>query len=363
MAKRRKLPNGTGSIERVKLTPQGKTRLNQYRARLPQKKGRKDIGFYKTYNDALEALIHYEEPAPIVTFKDLYYKYQSSNEYKKVTFKTQQRYNTSFARFEEVHDKNISDIIYSDLQDILDQMELDGYEKPLGNGEYKHMEYSKSSIERLKQLCSKIYKLAVKNNLVQLDLSTYLEVGGVGVRRKKEIFSTEEIERLYQSIPKNYNAMHVLILIFTGMRSGEYINLKTSNIDLSKNVITDFGEKTEAGKQRKMFIHPKIKPIIEILIKDSQTGYIVEYIKKDGEKIQSNPTTFNKSIYYPALEKAGIKKKIPYSCRYTFATIAHQSGVSDKALQKLMGHTDFSITANSYIQDLDEYIYKELQKI
>ena len=35
MAKRRKLPNGTGSIERVKKTPQGKTRLNQYRARLP----------------------------------------------------------------------------------------------------------------------------------------------------------------------------------------------------------------------------------------------------------------------------------------------------------------------------------------
>ena len=29
MAKRQKLPNGKGSIERVKLTPQGKTRLNQ----------------------------------------------------------------------------------------------------------------------------------------------------------------------------------------------------------------------------------------------------------------------------------------------------------------------------------------------
>jgi len=33
--KRRKLPNGTGSIEKVELTPQGKKRVNQYRARLP----------------------------------------------------------------------------------------------------------------------------------------------------------------------------------------------------------------------------------------------------------------------------------------------------------------------------------------
>ena len=60
--KRRKLPNGTGSIERVKLTPQGKTRINQYRARLPKAKGRKDIGFYKIYNDAMDALINYTEP-------------------------------------------------------------------------------------------------------------------------------------------------------------------------------------------------------------------------------------------------------------------------------------------------------------
>ena len=66
--KRRKLPNGTGSIERVKLTPQGKTRVNQHRARLPKSKGRKDIGFYKTYNDAMEALINYQEPTPLKSY-------------------------------------------------------------------------------------------------------------------------------------------------------------------------------------------------------------------------------------------------------------------------------------------------------
>lgn len=59
MAKRRKLPNGTESIERVNKTIQGKTRLSQYRARLPAKytkdwkKIQKDIGFFKTYNEAL----------------------------------------------------------------------------------------------------------------------------------------------------------------------------------------------------------------------------------------------------------------------------------------------------------------------
>lgn len=360
--KRRKLPNGTGSIEKVELTPQGKKRVNQYRARLPKKRGRKDIGFFKTYNLALDALINYKEPEPLVTFKELYIRYKATNDFKKISKKTKNIYERSYARFEELHDMDIHDIKYSDLQDVLDQMELDGYEK-VKDGQLKHYEYSKSSIERLKHLVSKIYTLAIKNDIIQLDLSKYLEVGGVGIRRKKEIFTKEEIEKLYSSIPTNPNAMHILNLIFTGFRTGEYLNLQKDKVLLKKNQIIDFGEKTEAGRTRKMFIHPKIKDIMTYLVKESKLGYIVESQKPDGEIYIPSDTTFYKKIYYPALEKAGIKKKIPYSCRYTFATIAHQSGVDDKALQKLMGHTDFALTANSYIQDLDDYIYQELQKI
>lgn len=361
--KRRKLPNGTGSIERVRLTPGGKTRVKQYRARLPKSMGRKDIGFFKTYNEAQDALINYTEPKPIVTFGELYNRYTKSTAYLKISDRSKRRYDTAFARFEELHDTSIHDIKFSDLQDVLDQMELEGYNKPLGNGHYKHMDYSKSTIKRLKHLVSKVYDIAVKNDIIQLDLSKYLEVGGVGIRRKKEIFTREDIEKLYSSIPHNPNAMHILNLIFTGMRTGEYLNLKTENISLSENLITNFGEKTEAGRSRKMYIHPKIKDIMVYLTDKSDTGYIVEATKEDGEIYSPSDTTFYKKIYYPALQKAGIEKKIPYSCRYTFATIAHYSGISDKALQKLMGHTNFNITANSYIQDLDDYIWQEFSKI
>lgn len=360
---RRKLPNGTGSIERVLLTTKGKKRVSQYRARLPKSKGRKDIGFYKSYNLALEALINYKAPAPEITFKEIFDQYKKSNDFLTVSPKTQRRHETSFQRFEELHDMNIHDIKYSDLQNVLDQMELEGYEKSLGNGEYTHMEYSQNSIKRLKIVASKIYKRAIKDNLIQLDLSTYLEVGGVGIRRQKETFTKDEIEKLFKSIPNNPNAMHILVMIFTGMRTGEYLYLKANKIDLDKNQITDFGEKTDAGKSRKMYIHPRIKDIIKYLISQSQTGNLVEVKKPTGETYVPSDTKFYKDIYYPALEKAGIKRKIPYTCRYTFATIAHQSGVSDKALQKLMGHTDFAVTANSYIQEYDDYLYKELQKI
>lgn len=145
------------------------------------------------------------------------------------------------------------------------------------------------------------------------------------------------------------------------MRTREYISLTKDKINFDKNEITHFGIKTEAGQNRKMFIHPRIRKTFIELSLESKSGAIVEY---DGKPISYNAQFYNK-IHYLTLKKAGVKRKIPYSCRYTFATIAYISGVDKKALQNLMGHTNFGITANSYIQNngLDEFIYKELKKI
>lgn len=366
MAKRRKLPNGTGSIERVKKTVQGKTRLSQYRARLPAKytkdgkKIQKDIGFFKTYNEALEALLNYKEPAKPVTFEQLYNQFKNTNRFNKLTQKTKNRYDNAFSKFESIHNTNIADITYTQLQAPLEEMEQEGYVKKINN-ELVKKDYSKDSIDRLRTVAKQVYTLAIKENIINYNLAAELEVGGLGVQREKEIFNKEEIETLFKSIPYNENAMHILILIFTGMRPGEYRLLEKPSIDLENNKIEDFGIKTETGKKRTMYIHPKIKPILEYLIKKSTTKYLVE--TESTKKAPVSDSYFNQNIYYPALDKANIPRRVPYSCRYTFATIAHFSGVKDKALQKLMGHKNFEVTANSYIQDLDQYVYEEFQKI
>ena len=229
--KRRKLPNGTGSIEKVKRQANGKTRISQYRARLPakyDKKGKKiqkDIGFFKTYNEALEALLNYKEPAPAVTFKELYYKYKDSNKFKKLTQKTKDRYDNAFERFDIIHNKNIGDITFSELQSPLDEMEEEGYIKKI-KGELVHKDYSKDAIDRLRTVAKKVYTLAIKEQIISYNLALELEVGGLGIQRKKEVFTSEEIEILFKSIPHNSNAMHILALIFTRMRPGEYKILK-----------------------------------------------------------------------------------------------------------------------------------------
>lgn len=107
------------------------------------------MGFYKTYNEAMEALINYQEPEPTVTFGQLYQKYKETNEYKKFPKNTQQRYARAYERFEHLINTDIHDITYSDLQDVIDQMELEGYYQTKC-GVLTRQDYSSSSLERLK---------------------------------------------------------------------------------------------------------------------------------------------------------------------------------------------------------------------
>ncbi|BFL72144.1 hypothetical protein [Anaerococcus nagyae] len=72
---------------------------------MPAKKGRKDIGFYKTYNEAMEALLNYQEAPPEVTFKALYNKYKNTNEFKKLSDKTQRRYEVAFDKYKDIHEE------------------------------------------------------------------------------------------------------------------------------------------------------------------------------------------------------------------------------------------------------------------
>lgn len=255
------------------------------------------------------------------------------------------------------------DIKALQLQKCIDAKVLAGY-YAIENGKRVRKEYSKDSISRLKHVASKIYNFAEMHDLVDKNRAKVLEVKGLDPKPEKTIFFADDIDKLFKSIPYNPHARHVLSMIFTGMRTSEYRNLKTDNFDFKNKMIKDFGIKTNKGRRRIMFIHEKIEDILFELAKESTTGYIVENttINRQNKK-PTHPSdyTFRKSIFNVALEKAGLEKTIPKQCRYTFATIAHLSGISDIDLMDLMGHESIMTTKNSYIQTIDFYLMQQLQ--
>lgn len=169
-----------------------------------------------------------------------------------------------------------------------------------------------------------------------------------------------------------------LIQLFMGLRVGECLALSEHDIDLQHNQIwihktlthdlignitLSNSPKTQAGN-RYLPIPKSLKP------------YIIEqmqYCKKqpnNEEKLLFKPPinkytdsrNVNKSLS-KILKMLGIEHMSSHSLRHTYATRSIEAGVTPVVLQKLMGHTDISITLNTYTSVFDKYKNNELEKV
>ena len=75
----------------------------------------------------------------------------------------------------------------------------------------------------------------------------------------------------------------------------------------------------------------------------------------EGQKI---PANFRRRDYYPMLDRLGIKRKTPHATRHTYATRAVKEGLPPEFLQKIIGHADYSTTANIYTHLKSEMMKK-----
>lgn len=159
-------------------------------------------------------------------------------------------------------------------------------------------------------------------------------------------------------------------MIYTGFRIGEVIALKKSDIHLDEGYIVG-GEKTEAGKNRIVPLPPNIPEI---------TGFLNDWINEsDNERLFPITVSYFRNVYfYKPLIDLGIitgassatqgykfsgEHHTPHSTRHTFASISAAAGMQPENLQKIIGHSDFSTTAEIYVhQDIDT-LKQEMAKI
>ena len=76
-----------------------------------------------------------------------------------------------------------------------------------------------------------------------------------------------------------------------------------------------------------------------IVYPDLLAPVVATIMATDGDKlIHINKDLFYEE-YYACLERAGVEKKVPYSCRHTYATEAVKLGVHPAVVQKMLRHS------------------------
>lgn len=226
--------------------------------------------------------------------------------------------------------------------------------------------------------------------LIEYNPAVGVKLGKKEPPKEKEIMSIEEQLEVMQILMSEYNGIAFFALFTLGVRASELAGLLWKDLDeICENIKIDRGfqvldiyddDLNRIGIERKYTdlksynSHRKI-PVISIL-KEELLKYkrqIMENLNITDESELDNESIFrtklgNISADYlrhrlnKVLRKYNLRKVTVHELRHTFATRCLESGIDMKTLQMLLGHADYSTTANIYAHVLADRKNMELLK-
>ena len=316
-----KNPNGFGSVYKLLGNRKKKWIARKTVGWENGKQKRAIVGYYETKNDALKALASFEyNPNDSITIKEVYDMW-SEKHYEKIGHHRKRnlisRYN---AHIKKIEDQPLKNLTLDFLQEFFNNLKV-------GSG----------TLREIKILLKMIIQYALKNDFIQKSYLEYVELGKYKKVYKKTEFSKEEIEILWKNIHIPF-VDSILILIYTGMRISEFLNLKINDVYIEEKIqyISIKESKTDAGIRD----IPISKHILPIILK--KMFCTKKYILEDKNKKLSY--TKYKMIFKDILEKLGLPYHTPHECRHTTATILCNAGADPVAIAVLMGHVNYDVT-------------------
>lgn len=155
-----------------------------------------------------------------------------------------------------------------------------------------------------------------------------------------EVLSQNEVMRILLNT-NNIKHRTILSMIYSsGLRIGELLSLKSSNIDVDRYVI--FVKKGKGNKDRIVKLAKNIVPLLYLYIKEYKPkSFLFEGI--GGKKY--SPTSV-RSILKKSCKKAGIHKSNirVHTLRHSYATHLLEQGVDLRYIQTLLGHNSIKTT-------------------
>lgn len=305
----------------------------------------KPVSYHETREEGLDALLEYNKnpydiDAKKLTFKEafeLWFAKKSEN--RKLSASVLEDYKSAFNKFVNLHKKIFINLKHVDLQDEIDNCQF-GY----------------TIKSHMRTLIRQMYSFAIKREWVKTDLSEGLEINVEKPETTGKAITKDHLKILWDNVTEDDE--FALIMIYTGMRPGEFVSINSSDVFLDENYMIG-GIKTENGKQRIIPIHSAIKQFIERLYNPDNPFLLMSTKYKNKH--------MSKRALATRLEKAFNKipnhEYIPYDCRHTCASLLHSAGVDDYSIAKIMGHSQKGITKKVYIHKETEELVQAINLI
>lgn len=344
-----KRSNGTGTITKVK-----ERRRKPYKASVTTgwtddgKQIRKLIGYYRTYDEATIAVSNYNEnPYDIsggrATFSDVYEKW-SDQKFPHISDSNIKGYEASYKHCSFLHNKPFKDIGVDDLQYVVDSC---GCNYP--------------TLRKILILFSQLYGYAVPRKLTDRDYSEAVDIGKYKAKnpnkRNRTAFSADEIAKI-KAVDNTDVARTVLMLIYSGMRIGELLNLKKCDCHLDEQYIDVVAAKTASGI-RKVPIADKTLAYWQRFYNKLDSEYLVSMDGRDFHD-KKGYTAYKDTYWAPFMDTLEFGKRDIHETRHTCSTMLHEAEIYEPKINRILGHSGKTTAENVYthldIADLLEAI-------
>lgn len=233
---------------------------------------------------------------------------------------------------------------------------------------------SNSYVKTMMQIITSTLNFAAEENMCK-PLSSRIIKPKTEIRSIK-ILTPYEQKKLEQEliIDMDCTKLGILISLYAGLRIGEICALKWENIDLNNQVIcirSTIARVLDDSKKSILIIDkPKTKsstrdiPIASLLL-----PYLYEMNKKrSSDFVVSDRSDFisprtYEYRYHKILKKSGLPPINYHALRHSFATRCIEVGVDVKSLSEMLGHSNVSITLNTYVHSSMDLKRSQIEKL
>lgn len=304
------------------------------------------VGYYPTRQEAMIALAEYNtDPHDLhldtITFEEVYKKW-SEIHFQKI--KNTNGYKAAFQTCKDIWNMKLAEIKLDHLQKVCDES---GKNTP--------------TLKTMKNMWGLMYDYAVIHEIVtpdKRDMVRFVDINKPGNPNalNRHPFTKKETKQLWDAQPSNQYVSIVLILIYTGLRIGELLELEKKDVHLEERWFFVQESKTSAGV-REVPIAEKVAPFFEY------------WMQKDCDHLVCTPDekpftyrNYYDSYWIPLMLQMNMGKYVveegkkepvydghrPHDARHTCVSLLTEAKVDERIIQKIIGHKGQNVTQIVY---------------
>jgi len=228
---------------------------------------------------------------------------------------------------------------------------ISGFLAHLRSGDDDHPGLSASSAARAVIAVRGLHRFALRDGLVDVDVSAEIRPAAPPRRLPKAI-SVDDVERLLEAAGYSGTALALRdralleLLYGTGARISEAVGLDIDDLDLADNTVLLRGK---GGKQRRVPVGSYAAKAVAAYLTQARpelvrsgTGTPRLFVNSRGGSLSRQSAW---AVLRVAAERAGLADGLsPHTLRHSFATHLMEGGADVRVVQELLGHASVTTT-------------------